>query len=57
VADPDAYRVALLVAAACCLACLPFALAISDADAAATIPERPRPGPRDRPGKNQIRHG
>lgn len=41
-ANPGAYRVALVAAAACCLACLPFALAISNADAAATIPDRQR---------------
>jgi MFS family permease len=37
------YRVALLAAAACCLACLPFALGIRDTEAAATIPGGPAP--------------
>ncbi len=40
-----AYRAALCAAAACCLAGLPFALAIRDADAAATIPGRRRGRP------------
>jgi EmrB/QacA subfamily drug resistance transporter len=39
------YRAALCAAAACCLAGLPFALAIRDADAAATIPARRRGRP------------
>jgi EmrB/QacA subfamily drug resistance transporter len=49
VANLDAYRAAFLVAAAFCLAGVPFALLISDADAAATIPARRRPR-RDRLG-------
>jgi len=40
VANLDAYRAAFLAAAAFCLAGVPFALFISDADAAATIPAR-----------------
>ena len=36
----DAYRAAFLAAAAFCLAGVPFALFVSDADAAATIPAR-----------------
>jgi EmrB/QacA subfamily drug resistance transporter len=40
VANLDAYRAAFLVAAAFCLAGVPFALSIRDADAAATIPAR-----------------
>ncbi|MGD0557875.1 MAG: MDR family MFS transporter [Streptosporangiaceae bacterium] len=41
-ANLTAYRLALGAAAVCCLAGLPFAFAIRDSDAAATIPVRPR---------------
>ena len=40
VANLTAYRIAFLVAAACCLAAVASALSIHDADAAATIPSR-----------------
>jgi MFS family permease len=41
--NQTAYRIAFLVAAAVCLAGLPSALSIRDADAAQTIPGRARP--------------
>jgi EmrB/QacA subfamily drug resistance transporter len=52
-ANLDAYRAAFLAAAAFCLAGVPFALSISDADAAATIPaRRARRGRLGAPGPN-----
>jgi EmrB/QacA subfamily drug resistance transporter len=43
VANLTSYRIAFLVAASICLAALPSALSIRDADAAQTIPGRKRP--------------
>jgi MFS family permease len=45
VANLGAYRAAFVAAAAFCLAGVPFALSIRDADAAATIPARRRARP------------
>src|ERR1700729_757352 len=52
VANLTSYRVAFLVAAAFCLAAVPFALTIRDADAARTIVRRPAKGAAERqPGQ------
>jgi EmrB/QacA subfamily drug resistance transporter len=53
VANLGAYRAAFVVAAAFCLAGVPFALSIRDADAAATIPARSRARP-DRLGSSTL---
>jgi EmrB/QacA subfamily drug resistance transporter len=56
VAHLTAYRIAFLVAAACCVAGIASALSIRDADAAATIPSRHHRSPWPAPALARIWH-